>query len=322
MPPDTSNEFNQSGNFDNPGRRPINNQGDKRGNGGIIILVIILLLIATLVAVIAMDIGNIRSQHIDGFVRNAPVIGSLFQAEELDPLEEKTEEELRQEVLNLRNQVASLESQRNQLNAQIITANARIEHLSRFEASWQQFRLSSAAFVQTLAHNDSINFVEFFQDIVDHDLVPQDILALAFGEAQAINVFDEELDMLVRTIGLMDEPSHVAEGMEQLLRLDQPLAIRIMRAMSNTRRAEVYGAMEPGVFARFTVLLSTEPPTFMPLIPPPYLPAIIAQEIIITPPDIPSDLLELGDEIDEGEIGELYGIGETGIDEELGLEEE
>jgi hypothetical protein len=292
--------------FDNPGRTSTGDE--KKGKGGIIALAIVLVLIFALVAVIALDIGGVRSQHIMGFVRNAPLIGALVPAAEEEYEEELTEEEMRLALHVYRDEILGLRALVAERDFELTTANARIDHLARFEANWQQYRVASGRFTQILAHNDAVNFVEFFQDIVNHDLVPQDILARVFAEAHAISVYDAELRMLVSTLNSM-EAGRAAEDLERLLTANQPLAVRLLRAMGNSRRAEIFDEMEDTVSSRFIILLSTEPPTFTPLVPPPYLPEFI-------PPELP----ELPPIIDETEYEYYYD--EYDYDEEPGVEPE
>ncbi|MCL1884799.1 MAG: hypothetical protein FWF81_13730 [Defluviitaleaceae bacterium] len=281
---------------------------NKKGKGGIIALAIILVLVIGAVVVIALDIGNVRSEHIMGYLRNAPLVGSLFESAEddEDPLYAMTEDEMRLEIHNLQSQIESLESRRTELTTQLATANAQILDLSRFRDRWNEYRIASATFTQTLAHNDPINFVEFFEHIVNHDLVPQDILAVAFAQAQAINYFNEELRMLVSTYNNMEE-SRAAEDLERLMLIDTDLAVMILRAMGSSRRAAIFDEMEYSVSTIFTVLLSTTPPTFAPLVPPPELPEILPIDIPVIPaPTLVETEYEYEtEEIDEVETEEV-----------------
>jgi flagellar motility protein MotE (MotC chaperone) len=310
MPPDS--------NFDAAGMPP--KDGEKKSKGGTIALVIILVLLAAVVAVIALDIGNVRSQHIMGFVRNAPLVGSLFPAEEEEDeyaYEEMTEEELRDELRRVRHEMEGLQERFDARNAELTTANARIDHLTRFERSWQQYRETAARFTEMLAQNVPMQFEEFFQDIVDYDLVPQDILAGAFARAQAINISDAEFELIVRTYNSR-EAGRVAEDLERLLRDNQPLALRIMRSLNNNQRVEVLDEMEYTVSARFTDLISTSPPTFPPLVAAPYLPEFVAPEI---PPPTPPVTETEPEEETEQDV-ETEPIEETEQDEETEPEEE
>lgn len=274
MPPDSLNDDNyHQQSFGNQGRTPNNSSGGGAGKVIIIVFISLLLLGGTVVAVFALDVGGARSS-VMGYLQNAPLIGSMFEEQETDPLYEMTEDEMRLAIHIYRDQIASLENQRNELNAQLATANLRIAHLLSFETRWQEYREASALFTQILAHNDPINFMEFFQDIVDHDLVPQDILAAAFAEAQAINVFYEELHALVRTYNSM-EAGRAAEDLERLMLTNTDLAVLLLRAMSSLRRGEIFDEMEYTVSSTFAILLSLALPTFTPLVPPPYLPEIL-----------------------------------------------
>ncbi|MCL2577875.1 MAG: hypothetical protein FWE27_07485 [Defluviitaleaceae bacterium] len=273
------------------------NTNEKKGKGSTIAIVIILILVFAVVAVLVLDIGNVRSQHVMGFLRDAPLIGSLFPApEEPDPLDEMTEEEMRLALHVYRDQVEGLQTRLRENDAEIARLNARIEHLSRFEASWQQYRIASANFIDILSRNAPLDFVEFFKDIVNYDLVPQDILGMAYARAEAINISDEELNNLVRTHGAM-EADRVAEDLERLLTANQSLAVRLARAMGNSRRGEVFNEMESAISSRFTILLSTEPPVFGPLVAPQYLPEINSSDIPVPTPAP----VEIDDEEDETE---------------------
>jgi hypothetical protein len=225
-----------------------------------------------------------------------PLVGSLFPEEEYDPYEEMTEDEMREQLRVQADLIASLTNQRDDMNNQLIVANARIDHLTRFENSWQQYREASATFTQMLAHNAPLEFVEFFHDIVNHDLVPEDILAMAFAEATAINGFNDELRMGVATFNAM-EPDRAAEDLEALLTRDPVLSVRLARAMGNTRRAEIFNEMEYSVSSTFHMLLSTAPPTFLPLVPPPYIPEFVQ-------PALPAPVVPLADEPEYEENGE------------------
>ncbi|MCL2197706.1 MAG: hypothetical protein FWB80_02175 [Defluviitaleaceae bacterium] len=277
--------------------------GEKKGKGGKIVLIVVLLLIIMGIAVIALDIGGVRSETIMPYLRNAPLIGSFFPEEEeyeMDALYEMTEEEMRQEIINLRNQVASLENQRSELNIQLHNAQTRIAHLEEFEMRWNEYRIASARFTQMLAHNDPINFVEFFYDIVEHDLVPADILAAIFGEAMAINAYDAEFRSLLATYNNMEE-DRAAEDLERLLMINTPLAVRLVRAMGASRRAVIFDSMEATVSTTFTNLISVEPPTFAPLVPPPFLPEIFPPT---PPPFVPIDDLDDEEYEEDEENGE------------------
>ncbi|MCL2223874.1 MAG: hypothetical protein FWB96_02775 [Defluviitaleaceae bacterium] len=293
---------------------PDNSAGEKKSKAGIIIFAIIFILVIAVVLVIALDIGNVRSQHIMGFVRNAPLIGSYFPADEYEEEDEMTEEEMRLQLHVYRDQIAALRATVHERDVEIATLNARVEHLERFERNWQQYRIASARFTQILAHNDPLNFVEFFEDIVNHDLVPQEILAVAWAQARAIAAYDEELRMLVSTYNNM-EAGRAAEDMVRLLVTNQTLAVRILRAMGNTRRAELFDEMEYVDSSRFAILLSTEPPTFAPLVPPPYLPEFIA-------PEVPPFEIPMFDD-DEFDEDEYYFDDENGDwDDEIPTEDE
>lgn len=274
----------------------------KKGKGCLIVLVIFLVIVIVVNVIFWADIFNFRSNIVAPYLRNAPLIGSFFDRsaeEDDDPLFEMSEEELRTAIIVYRNQVAALEAERAERDAQIANANTRIAHLSRFELRWQEYRAAAALFTQMLAHNEPFEFVEFFENIVDHDLVPQDILAMAFAEAQAINIYDAELQVLVSTYNNM-EAGGAAEALERLLMANTTLAVRLVRAMSNSRRGEIFDEMEYTTVATFTMLLATEPPTFTPLVPPPYLPEIFAP---VTPPAI-VPVEELDEEEEEEEEDE------------------
>jgi len=303
MPPDPL----QDGNFNN---LDMNDTGNKKGKGVIIVLVIILLLIVAVVAAIALDIGNVRNDHIMPYLRNAPLIGSLFTAEETDPTDEMTEEQMRSEIRNLRTQVDSLEAQRTDLREQLENANTRIGHLTQFELRWNEYRDASARFTQMLAHNAPNDFVEFFQDLVDTNLVPHNpaIVAEAYAEAREINAFNEELRTLVSTYNNMEE-SRAAEDLVRLRIIDTDLAVRLLRAMSPSRRALLFDEMEYSDSTIFAILLSTEPPTFAPLVPPPELPEIFPRGRTLAPPVFPDieddeEFEEIEEDEDDDEIGE------------------
>lgn len=279
------------------------NDSPKKSKGGLIALVIILVLVGAVVVVLAFDVGNVRSEHVAGYLRNAPLIGNLFSEPEIDPLEELTEDELRLAVHVYRDQIASLQAQLAESQENLANANAQNAHLVSFRDRWQEYREASAAFVQMLAHNAPHDFVQFFQAIVDHDLVPQDILAIAFGEAQAIVESDEELMSLVRTFNAR-EAERVAEDLERMMLIDTALVVRMLRAMGTSRRGEVFDAMDYTTSSTLTLLLSTAPPTFMPLVPPPYLPEILppimpVTQVVLPPADY--DEYEIYEEYEEAE---------------------
>ncbi|MCL2355849.1 MAG: hypothetical protein FWC70_01660 [Defluviitaleaceae bacterium] len=269
----------------------------KKGKGCFIVLVIFLLLFLVGILLIVLDVGGIRTNVIGRWLRSAPLVGTFFERDEYaDSVQDMTEDEMRIAIAVYRNQVAALEFERAEREAQLNAANARIAHLSRFEARWQEYRSASAAFTQMLAHNEPIEFVEFFEHIVDHDLVPQDILAMAFAEAYAINASDVELMMLVRTYNAM-EATRAAEDLGRLLTVNTTLAVRLLRAMSGSRRAEIFDEMSYTTSSMFTMLLATEPPTFTPLVPPPYLPEVIAPTVL-PPAVVPVEELDDEEEIE------------------------
>lgn len=294
MPPDPLKD----GNLDNLGSTSNNNDGDKKGKGGIIALVIILLLVGAATLVIVLDVGNVRTEHIARYLRNAPLIGGLFPEEEEDELEQMTEDEMRLAINSYRNQIASLEIQRDNLNTLLSNANELNTHLEAFRARWNEYRAAYAAFSQILAHNAPVDFVEFFYTLVDGDLIPHDqaIIAAAFAEAQAINMFNAELMENVRTMNNM-EAGRAAEDLERLMLTDTVLAVRLLRAMSSSRRAEIFDEMEYSVSSTFFMLMSTSPPTFTPLVPPPALPEVLPP--IATPPPTPIPIEVTGEEDDE-----------------------
>jgi flagellar motility protein MotE (MotC chaperone) len=279
---------------------PNSSSGEKKSKGGIIVLVVILLFVSTVVAVIALDIGGIRENHIMRYLRNAPLIGSMFteaEEEDDDPLDSMSEDELRQLVRNYRLQVESLEGQRDERDKRIEDLNRRNTHLLTFERRWNEYRSAVASFVQMLAHNAPNEFVTYFESIVEHDLVPQDILAAAYAEAFAIDVNEAELDALVSTYNAMEE-ARAAENLSRMMTTNTTLAVRILRAMGPSKRAAIFDEMEPSVSTTFTILLSTEPPTFAPLVAPRDLPEILPP-VDVPPVPSPSDEEEIEDEEEE-----------------------
>ena len=294
---DPNNDFDpsQSG-FDNLSRKPMNNLGGKKIKGGTIVLGLVLILIAAVVLVIVLDVGNVRSEHIAGYLRNMPLVGGLFSDvnNEDDPLYEMTEEQMRQKIRDLTIERNGARDQRDEFEKDLEAANALNAHLSVFQAQWNEFRNASALFTQMLANNEPINFVEFFQRIVEHDLVPADLLAMAYGQARVINAFDEEFQRLVSTYNNM-EAGRAAEDLDRLRLTDTALAVRLLRAMGPTRRAEIFDEMEYTVSSSFAILLQVTPPTFAPLIAPPQLPEIVIPDTPILPP-APSIPVEEDDE--------------------------
>ena len=287
---------------------------EKKGKGGKIILIIALLLIIGGIAVIALDIGGIRSETIMPYLSNAPLIGSFFgEEEEEDPIYEMTEDEMRLEIRHLRYQNESLRNQRDEFDRQLQGANARIrDYYQLFVNRWNEYRIASARFTQMLAHNDPINFVEFFYYIVEHDLVPADILAMIYGEAMAINIFNEEFRGLLATLNNMEE-DRAAEDLERMLMINAPLAVRLVREMGASRRAAIFNAMEATVSTTFFNLISVDPPVFAPLVPPPFLPEIFEPT---PPPFVPTDELDNEDEENGEEDTEEYDETEDAEDEE------
>jgi hypothetical protein len=305
MPPDPleSGEFESLQDSD-AGRGFMKNKGEKRSRGGLIFLVLILLLIGAIVAVIALNVGGIRENHIMRYLRNAPLIGSQFSSPEEDPIDELSPEELRRRYLAQRDQISSLQSQIASRDEQLANANAQIAHLSTFRDRWQMYRNASARFGQILAHNDPVNFVEFFE-YIDEDLVPHLI-----ADARAINVFNEELQAQVRTFNAMEE-SRAAEDLTHLLVRDTALAVRILREMGASRRAAIFDEMDYTTSLSFHVLLSTSPPTFTPLVPPPYLPEIPPMTPAPTPAPTPTPVTDVEGEYENDEGPETeYGAEE------------
>jgi len=254
---------------------------EKKGKGGLIALVIILVLVVAAILLLVLDVGGTRTS-ISQWLSNAPIIGGLFSGEEEDdPLDSMSEAEMRNLIRNYRNQIGGLNARLNEANENLATANARINHLTRFETRWNEYRTAVATFTQMLAHNDPINFVETFQHLVTHDIIPQDILDAAFLQAAEINQSNEELMAHVRTLNAR-EPARVAEDIERLMRMDAAYTIRLLNAMGTSRRAEILDEMESENSTRLIFMLSTSPPVFSPLVPPPYLPEI-------SPPATPGD---------------------------------
>ncbi|MCL2047624.1 MAG: hypothetical protein FWG87_02745 [Defluviitaleaceae bacterium] len=272
---------------------------EKKSKGGIIALAVIILLVGALIVVLAFDIGGVRENHIMRYLRNAPLIGSLFsqpEAEEADPLNDMSEDEMRQMLTTYRQQIQSLENQRAERDQRISAMNTRIAHLEDYESRWNEYRVASAAFADMLAQNEPLGFVRFFEDIVRHDLVPEDILAIAYARAEAINTYDEELQQQISTYNNMQE-KRAAENLSRLMTTNTTLAVRILRGMGSARRAAIFDEMDVNVSTTFTILLSTEPPTFAPLVPPTVLAEVT--EPIVTPPPTPIPIEEAGEEAEE-----------------------
>ena len=261
--------------FDNLSKKPNKFDGDKRSKGGIIALVVIILLVGAAIAVLALDIGNVRSVHIGEYLRNAPLIGRWFPQPEEDPFEGMTEDEMRIELVRLQTLADSFQTQRDQFYGQLVSANEHIEHLSELHRRWNEFRDVYASFTQSLAHEEPLNFQYYFNTLLDENRIPRemDIFLQATREASEINAYDEELRMLVSTYSTM-EAGRAAEDLARLLQINPTLAVRIARAMSTSTRAEIFEEMEYTVSATFSILLSTEPPTFAQLVPLPNIPYI------------------------------------------------
>jgi len=269
-------------NQENPNRHSnVHYVDDKKGKGGLIALIIVLVLVAVVVLILVLDVGGTRTS-ISGWMRNAPLIGGLFSnAEDDDPLDTMSEAEMRNLIRNYRNQIGGLQARLSEANKNLATANARINHLARFETRWNEYRSAVATFTQMLAHNDPETFIETFQHLVTHDIIPQDILDAAFLQAAEISQSNEELMVAVRTMNAR-EPSRVAEDIERLMVMDAAYTIRLLNAMGAARRAEIFDEMAYANSTRLIIMMSTAPPVFAPLVPPPTLPEILPP--LVTPP--------------------------------------
>ena len=259
---------------------------EKKSKGGLIALIIVILLVGMFVAALAFNMGGIRDS-ISGYLGRMPLVGSFFATtedggEEQDPLLAMSEEQLRKEVVDLRNRIERVEHEKKASDDEVKKRDERIAHLNTFYTRWNEYENASNNFAEMLAHNAPINFVEYFEEIVKHELVPQDILSQLYGQALVINAFDEELGLLVSTYKNMEE-KNAAEVLTRLRTANNELAVRILRALNTEARALIFDEMDVSTATAFTISLSIDPPTFAPLTTPIVLPRI-SEDMVVTPP--------------------------------------
>ncbi|MCL2216332.1 MAG: hypothetical protein FWB91_04845 [Defluviitaleaceae bacterium] len=328
--PDTPPEPLQDGDLESP---PINpdkkdkkdkkskkNKGEKRGKGAIIAIVIVVLLLGGIVLVLALNIGGFRENIIMPYLRNAPLVGRFFPAEEGDPLEELTPDEMRAELNRILQQNESQQSQIMQMDQLLTDANFRIQDLVRFYIYWNEFREAQAAFSQMLAHSDPNNFVEFF-GYVDEVYVEQ-----LLEEARRLMEIEEETRNLVRTLDNMEEES-AGEVLETWMLQNLPLMVRVMRAMSPSMLGPILDTLEPNIRASMLQLVSMPPPTFTPIVPqlrelPPLEAVPVPPPVILIPePEIDSEYPEYYDD-ETGEDTEEEADGDIEAEDDVENEED
>jgi len=258
-------------------RPPRNNRGDGGGKGGIIALVIIMLVLGGLVVALALNIGGFRENVVMRYLRNAPLIGSLFpETEPEDELVGLTPEELRRRNSTQAQQILSLEDQIRLLQEENRRLNYRIDNdLMRFYNHWDEFLEARAAFDQMLAHSDPYNFMQFFQDVW-----PDNIQAL-LNEAMQLLIADHDTMQQVRTLREMEEEAAGAI-IERWLYTDVELMVRVLRGMSPARRGAVLESLDPAISSHILPMIGGPQPTFTPLVP--YLRRLPPVEI----PDAPT----------------------------------
>jgi hypothetical protein len=196
------------------------------------------------------------------YLRNAPLIGGFFGSadDDEDDLADMTPDQMRAEVLRLRQQVESQEAQMSDMRQEMAEANFRIQDLVRYYDNWREFRQAQAAFSQMLAHSDPNNFVQFF-GYVDETLVPQLV-----DEARRLQEAEAETREMVRTLAGMEE-SAAGEVLERWMLIDLPLMVRVLREMGPSMRGAVLETLEATARANMLLFMSSPPPTFTPIVP-------------------------------------------------------
>jgi hypothetical protein len=172
---------------------------------------------------------------------------------------------MRNMIRSLEQQNESLQDQNRRLQGELYSANFRIQHdLMRFQRYWDEFRVAQAQLGQVLAHHDPHTFLDFmrrYHHLFDTLHIPQLIY-----EATQLVELDEDTMTMVRTLVNMSAVA-AGESLERWLITNQPLMLRVLGAMSNSRRGEVLETLDAAVRSNMLLLMTITEPTFAPIVP-------------------------------------------------------
>lgn len=286
-----------------------------KGKGGLIAIIIFVLLLGGAIAVLALNLFDIREQYVMPHVRNIPLVGNFFPAEEGDGEVEdtRTPDQLRNLTAAQDIQIMSMENQINNYREQIQAANQRIQALQEIEAQHEEFRQLSAEWNRRIAQGDPIEFADYFHHIAEEHL-PQLV-----DEAIQTNTFNEGVRRQVATLNNM-EPELAGAVLERYLQLNPDLLRQWLLLMSPARQAEIFdtftGTDGTNTVSTFLILVTPQEPVINPLLTP-TLPPPPTGAPPAAPPFIPEE--------DDYEYEEEYDIEdeeEPEVEEEEPTEEE
>lgn len=232
---------------------------EKKKGSPIVPILVLLIIIGGIVAVLVLNLFNIREQYVMPYLRRAPLVGSLMPtAPPTEDIEEAgTDSGLSSEEMN--SQITALNYQIQKLEADLKTAtdqNAQdaetIRVLRAYEAQAEEYRQIKAQFDALIANGDPEAYAKFFESISPENadrLYKEVIVEIQYtaDEKKMANIYSN-----------MSEDA-AAEGLEQLLTTDSALVVRILRSMDAVHVAAIMNEMTAASRATITRMMAPTP---------------------------------------------------------------
>jgi prefoldin subunit 5 len=269
----------------------------KKGKKGLVVILLLVLIIGGGIAVIGLNLFDLREGTLMPYLRNAPLIGGLFSlADEEDEgitLEDMTPQQLANMIRALERENEALQEQMDDAATRERENNLLIARLRPFSEHWFEYQRVSAEFNAMIARGDPEAFLAHIQYVL-----PEFYEQLARDSMQ-LRDFDETIMALVRTLSAMQE-KNAAEILVDLRTTDPELLVHILTAMSNALRGSIFDQMESAVAASMLRMISVSEPVLSPVAPALYT------------PELPEVLEDIDPEYDPDDNGENSDNDENG----------
>jgi flagellar motility protein MotE (MotC chaperone) len=281
---------------------PAKNKKDKKKKKGgfpVTSVIVLLIILGSVAALLFFDLFGIREQHIMPYLRNAPLLGGLFEPAEENAENEAlgryahvSQEELVSIITALEYQVQAMELEDIATREQITRLQETISYLRGFESQIEAYRQIKEQFDRMVALEDPNAYKQFFESISPENA--ERLYREAVNEAQ----FDDEFRRFAATFSAMDAAA-AAEALTRMLTANASLVVDILWSISTDNRAAILNEMEANTVSRVARLMEPEKPELpMPTAPPMPIPTPAPNAILDAPAD---DEAQAEEEAEEGE---------------------
>lgn len=210
----------------------------KKKKGGCLVgLLLFIIIIATLVAILVFNVGNIRDKYLRPGLEKIPIVKNL-----LPPLKEQPTEQETQPVDEKQQIIDSL-------TKEIEALNGEIARLKEFEQAQLQFKSEKQQFDSMIALKDPKAYSSFYESIA-----PENAEEL-YKQAVEQQVKDKNFKEYIQTFETMKKDA-ATTILEELMVTDIDLVITVLQNLSSEKRSEILSTMDPKNAASCSKLLS------------------------------------------------------------------